>query len=1485
MYCSRLIPGWRAAGTSEIIDMIAQAWGRMCSLLAGMLCVAAVSAQSPEIDFSHHRGLYDTAFLLELNTNLVGATIRFTIDGRNPSPTAGQTYAGPILVDETTVIRAYAYKATGEETPIKTHSYIFIDDVLQQPYSIPGWPNSARLVNAYGETEIEDYAMDPAIVTDPAYAFELPAGMRKIPTMSLATGRFDFLLMYEGDDVEKPISVEVIYPDGSHEQVDGGIQAHSHNRLKRSLRLYFRASYGPDKFDTKLFRQAPWAGDDVPGSVDRIVLRGGNNRCWARDWTSTDFTTYGRDEFYRQSQAAMSGDAADGTFVHLYVNGIYWGLYNPVQRPDHWFSSDNIGGDEDEWFANNHSGDFSGNDFRYNYLHNTVKFADLSDAFWWDELHKHLDVDRFFDYMIATWMIGMEDWPTNNWWGGNRNSPPGPYRYFAWDGEQSFGHDEWGSNAGAWVDPDFVSSSTGTLQIAGIWNEGKHFSDFLMAFADRVYEQCFNDGPMTDSLSLLRWTTINDYIKDPVIAESARWGDAVDGPTRTRDNHWLTEVAWVASLINGNVNRFLTALRAEGYYPTFDPPEFNRHGGKVPPNFQIHMQNPNTWGTIFYRTDGGDPRQPGGGVAPEAQVFTGSFQVLNSKTVIARVKQGSNWSAAHEAFFFVRTPNDDLKLTEIMYHPDDFAGTPGSQLEFLEFKNTGSDPIELSGMTFDQGIDYTFPTDAVLGPGEFWVICNNWNGFAARYPGVTPNGEYTNKLSNSGERLKLIDGLLNGVINVNYSDATPWTALADGLGYSLVPREINPIGSQDNALDWRPSTNLGGSPGADDPPPVGTGWLDVGPIINEIVSHSELPITDLIEIHNPTDSAIDISHWYLTDDRRNPYKFQIPAGTVLPADGYITYTEADFSAGATGFKLSRMGEDAYLFAANPAGVLTGYEHGWEYGPSFQNVSLGAYTNSVGDIHLVAMDTLTDGPNSTPYIDAIVVEKLNYHDVTGDYDFITLLNKSNVSLPLYDPAFPLHRWRIPAIGFTFPPGAVFPADSRIIITEADTNDFRANFGIPTSTRVYQYDGALSNGGERVFLEVPDEPDTAGCVLEVPYVAIDGLHYRDDRDWPIASDGLGTFLQRRAPGQYSNDPINWDDACLGANPALDPLPCNYPVLITEVNYHSSPTADAGDWVELHNTSGGWLDLAGYELRDQKDEHSFLIPGGLGMLDDERIVLAGDTAKFAAQHGDVTDFTGPIGFGFDASGKEAIRLFDPLGNLVVVMAYHDDPPFPEEADGGGWTLELKNPDNSLSKGQNWFAGCPGGSPAKAWDPVCEGCEAPLNPVSSGVGVTNATLTWDAVTDAVGYQVAGKPIIAPNFNQGQTAETNFTVGVLSPATTYEWQVRAYCGFNFSPFSVRDTFTTGIPRIGAPWTLAPNPVTDILRLNGYPTEAGAGVIRIADLLGTIVLEQDAAWEAGPFIAVMDVSELPGGIYLIEWPAGTPDEPSTEVRRFVKSGQ
>jgi hypothetical protein len=80
-------------------------------------------------------------------------------------------------------------------------------------------------------------------------------------------------------------------------------------------------------------KDAPLNGDSAVNTFDTIVLRSGNNRCWAR-FFDPDATAYTEDQWYRNTQITVSGIGAHGNFAHLYINGLCWGLYNLAERPD-----------------------------------------------------------------------------------------------------------------------------------------------------------------------------------------------------------------------------------------------------------------------------------------------------------------------------------------------------------------------------------------------------------------------------------------------------------------------------------------------------------------------------------------------------------------------------------------------------------------------------------------------------------------------------------------------------------------------------------------------------------------------------------------------------------------------------------------------------------------------------------------------------------------------------------------------------------------------------------------------------------------------------------------------------------------------------------------------------------------------------------------------------------------------------------------------
>jgi hypothetical protein len=153
----------------------------------------------------------------------------------------------------------------------------------------------------------------------------------------------------------------------------------------------------------------------------------------------------------------------------------------------------------------------------------------------------------------------------------------------------------------------------------------------------------------------------------------------------------------------------------------------------------------------------------------------------------------------------------ELAVTEIMYNP-----LGGNNYEFIELQNTGEIEMSLGNMYFDQGIDFAFPPAfPPLEPGEFVVLVRDPALFAQRYPDVTVSGVYQGKLSNKAETITLKDIEGNVVISVSYDDENGWPISPDGRGDSLVL--VNLTGDPNDPLNWRASTEVYGSPGANEP--------------------------------------------------------------------------------------------------------------------------------------------------------------------------------------------------------------------------------------------------------------------------------------------------------------------------------------------------------------------------------------------------------------------------------------------------------------------------------------------------------------------------------------------------------------------------------------------------------------------------------------------------------------------------------------------
>lgn len=173
----------------------------------------------------------------------------------------------------------------------------------------------------------------------------------------------------------------------------------------------------------------------------------------------------------------------------------------------------------------------------------------------------------------------------------------------------------------------------------------------------------------------------------------------------------------------------------------------------------------------------------------------------------------------------VQDPNDEvisyddaidllngLRITEIMYHPQDEVVHPDA--EFIELQNVGPVDLNLTGVRFTQGIDYTFPA-MILPAGDYVVIVKDKTIFEVQY-GMVPEviGEYVGSLSNDGEDivLNLSAPLQAAILRFSYNDV--WYPMTDGFGRSLVIREPTaPAANWDEKYGWQAGDVLHGTPG------------------------------------------------------------------------------------------------------------------------------------------------------------------------------------------------------------------------------------------------------------------------------------------------------------------------------------------------------------------------------------------------------------------------------------------------------------------------------------------------------------------------------------------------------------------------------------------------------------------------------------------------------------------------------------------------
>jgi hypothetical protein len=599
----------------------------------------------PQLGVSVPRGYHDKPVLLTVTSTMPGALIRYTLDGSEPTLAHGSAYGAPLAITNTAILRAAAFKDQARVSAIATHSYIFLDHVMRQPKDPPGFPAGPRAWNGQPSA----YQMDSRVVDDPLYRDRMKDALRSLPLISIVCARDDLFgaraglylhSMQRGEAWERACSAEMIMPDGATAfQIDCGLRIQgNYNRLpvkspKHSFRLVFKEKYGATKLHYQIFPDSPLK------KFDTLILRGDYNNSWIHwDPAQRPRAQRTRDAWMKDSHRAMGWVAGHNRYVHLFLGGLYWGVYDLAERPDADFAAAYFGGRSDDYDVVN---EFDAKDGTLDAFKALYSIRGVAQKAQYEKLRQHLNMTHYIDYLLLNYYAGNQDWGENkNWYAIRRHTPPGPFQYIVWDGEQIF-HD---------VNDDTVSNPYETpFRLA---EELKGSAEFRLAFADRVQKHLFNGGALTPAASSARWMKRAGEVDQAVIAESARWGYYRRNPPFTRDRDWILEQKrLVRSYFPQRTGILLGQLRAVGLYPKIAAPTFNQHGGRVAEGFKLAMTSP-IGGSIHYTVDGTDPRVAfTGAVAPQARSYTNGLPIDNSLLVKARVLKGGAWSALSEAAF------------------------------------------------------------------------------------------------------------------------------------------------------------------------------------------------------------------------------------------------------------------------------------------------------------------------------------------------------------------------------------------------------------------------------------------------------------------------------------------------------------------------------------------------------------------------------------------------------------------------------------------------------------------------------------------------------------------------------------------------------------------------------------------------------------------------------------------------------------------
>jgi len=930
--------------------------------------------------FSRPAGFQDASFALDLSSYSSGASIRYTLDGSVPGPDHGELYLTPLPITSTQIVRALAFKAGMQSSPVVTASFIFPDQVLRQkadqdpsrfPLAWGHYPEGKR----EGLPVPVDYGMDPKVVDDPATAGRILSDLRSLPSISLicepvdlwgAPGLFgdrDGIYanpMAEGPDWERPVSMEWIDTQGRQSlQIDAGLRIAGQwsrkpdSTPKHGFSLRFSKPYGAQRLSFPVFPDSP------VNRFETLRLRGGQ----ADAFTYFPLKAlYAHDQVGRDLQLDLGQPAARGRYVHLYLNGLYWGLYNLAEEPTARFAADHLGGGEDDYdvikgreiqelldgkpVTVNSFDVEDGDDGAFRTLLALKDGASAQEPGRLAEAESLLDLDAFAAYHILEIYAANDDWLGKNWRALRRRvdpaseaarQPGGRWAFQVWDIERGaflrLADPLCGSAAHHCGDPRRPDSAdiANTMGVMGLHAWLKGSVDYRLRFADQARRLLMTDGPLTPAAVAARYTRRLDEIDGAIVAESARWGDVY--PRYAYERTFLENALWWLTFWQPYRQPELQAVQRRD--PEWLTERHRLLDQAIPPRTAI----------VIEQLCREQLLSPVPGLAMDAQGPEAAGG--NSRVTIAPLSEGCPERLEGGDIFYTLNGADPRR-------PE--SGRPGAWwtgLPAVEAQRY-THPLRLSGyqrprarlaVATESGLLWGPLSEIVVGlprieitelmynpePGEaeFLELRNTetvpvdlsgtrFQGVDLTLPpgAVLPPGGYGLVTDNPGDLAKRYGANLPviGEYGGGLSGNGELIRLLDGTGRPLAEARYDdgdfwPLAPDGHGFSLVPDLREGAAeperwrasslPGGS---PGGSDPPARTPriLLSELLPASTAPFEDAIELYNPNLGPVDLGGWLLSDSRDALARFKIPAGTVIAPGGFLVFYEEQLRQGGDG---------------------------------------------------------------------------------------------------------------------------------------------------------------------------------------------------------------------------------------------------------------------------------------------------------------------------------------------------------------------------------------------------------------------------------------------------------------------------------------------------------------------------------------------------------------------------------------------------------